>query len=85
MTLSREVLQLCEQNKPKKMWQGNDPKTSTCDMCGQPFSGKWFVDGQTGLGSWALMCQSCFGAYGVGIGPGQGQKYDLQSLEKIGG
>jgi hypothetical protein len=37
-----------------------------------------FVDGATIHGPWGCMCLSCFRKYGIGIGPGRGQLYQLQ-------
>lgn len=36
-----------------------------------------FIDGATVFGPWAVMCRACFRRFGVGIGPGCGQRYSL--------
>ena len=70
-------------------WLG---QTETCDICGGKLrifgelgNRYWFVDGRTIKGPWALMCISCFEAFGVGLGLGCGQKYDGDTFEKIEG
>ena len=50
-----------------------------CDICRQkgvkiPST----VDGKTIKGPWAYMCDPCFGAFGVGLGPGLGQRLVLR-------
>lgn len=65
----------------KKKWRGTYTK---CDICHKEPK-KWFVDGRTKMGPWALMCQTCHPRMGVGIGPGCGQKYDASTLEKLEG
>lgn len=58
-----------------------------CDLCGQKIKGEkgFFVDGKTVYGYWALMCEKCYGAVGVGLGMGYGQKYDCKTAEKLEG
>ena len=59
---------------------------SNCDICDTPLSNeKYFVDGATVFGPWALMCPICHDDKGKGLGPGKGQKYDAETLEKIEG
>lgn len=53
------------------VWSGSPP---VCDFCEQQPQTE-FVDGKTTQGPWALMCEDCFGKYGVGLGLGRGQKY----------
>ena len=62
-------------------WRGTPPKT--CQLCNRPLK-QQFVDGANG-GPWAIMCPSCHHSYGVGIGTGRGQRYDLQTLLKVEG
>ena len=68
----------------KKKWQG---EAESCDICGESLDGlsdkQWFVDGKTKHGPWAVMCPMCFETYGVGLGIGKGQKYDVKTLEKM--
>ena len=61
-------------------WNGSSPM---CDICGE--AQNWFVDGKTKAGPWAIMCPLHFDMYGIGLGLGKGQKYDLATLEKIEG
>ena len=60
-----------------------------CDFCdkqtGVMLATKFFVDGRTRIGPWAIMCESHFERYGVGLGIGRGQKYDAETYEKIDG
>jgi len=76
-----------------KSWSGSKP---VCDFCSTDafdrlIEGKkdavmdTFVDGKTKMGPWALMCESCFSKYGVGLGTGLGQRYDAKTLLKIEG
>lgn len=62
-----------DQDKPEenvKKWYGD----TKCDFCHRD-CGKTLYDGMTGMGPWAVMCEPCFHEYGVGLGPGKGQKY----------
>jgi len=61
-----------------------NPAPTKCNICGRAPQGR-FVDGKTCMGPWALMCETCHEAFGVGIGTGKGQKYDTRTLEKIDG
>jgi hypothetical protein len=66
----------------KKKWMGSSCK---CDFCGKDPK-KFFVDGRTTFGPWALMCEKCYPSHGTGqLGLGYGQKYDAKTREKIGG
>ena len=65
-----------------KYWQGSKPKA--CDLCKQPFK-TIFYDSRTKQGPWSLLCHACFLEYGMGLGLGYGQSYDLESLKKLGG
>jgi hypothetical protein len=38
-----------------------------------------FIDGKTVRGPWAIMTPMHHGMYGVGLGVGKGQKYELTS------
>lgn len=57
-------------------WAGS---VGCCDMChtGLKTAGE-FVDGRTRMGPWAMLCTSCHEKYGVGLGAGKGQLYELQ-------
>lgn len=64
-------------------WIGSKPVD--CELCNQPYK-DYFIDGVTDYGSWAMMCIECHKKqkYG-GLGMGFGQKYNLQTLEKVEG
>lgn len=63
---------------PEKRWPGPKPE---CDIC-KDKPRLFFVDGSTQSG-WAVLCEVCFDIYGLGLGPGVGQKYDAKTLVKI--
>lgn len=60
----------------RKQWQGTVKKT---DDFKQPIDDT-FIDGKTVMGPWAIMSPKSFKIYGVGLGPGKGQKY-MQETE----
>jgi len=62
-------------------WLG---EVGSCDICGKELT-ITFIDGATRMGPWAKMCGSCYDKYGVGLGLGKGQAYDVKTKEKIGG
>lgn len=63
--------------KEKRYWQGSLP--DKCDICHtKVIDLKVFIDGDTIIGRWKIMCRDCFAAHGVGIGTGCGQEYTLQ-------
>jgi hypothetical protein len=70
-----------EENVAEKTWLS---KRDKCDLCKWDISKECFIDGRTTYGPWALMCESCHGLYGVGLGTGRGQKYD-KTGKKIAG
>ena len=41
-----------------------------CDFC----KAVAHYDGKTKIGPWAYMCEEHFQMYGIGLGPGRGQK-----------
>ena len=49
-----------------------------CDFCNAEAK----YDGKTIKGSWAYMCEECFGEHGIGLGYGKGQRLVLRSGEK---
>lgn len=66
-----------------KKWTGEIPPM--CDICGDPLT-KWFVDGGVSFGgSWCIMCPGCFAFYGLGLGTGLGQKYNVVDGKKVAG
>ena len=67
-----------------KKWIGTWP--AQCDICGDDLHDEsYFVDGRTKFGPWALLCPDCHKISGMGLGPGKGQKYDTNTLEKLEG
>ena len=67
--------------KKKKYWLGSE--ITECNLCKRklgPMEGEGilFIDGRTTFGPWAIMCLSCHDYYGVGLGVGRGQAYELQ-------
>ena len=59
-------------------------KPAVCDICRKPLK-QQFVDGKIQGGPWAIMCAVCHSRNGYGIGTGLGQRYDLETLEKVEG
>ena len=70
-----------KKTEPKK-WMGKTPEK--CDLCEQQLD-RWFVDSRTIRGYWALMCMGCFKEWGIGLGLGKGQMYNLETLSKVEG
>ena len=70
------------EEKPKKKWMGIKPVN--CNACETSFK-EVFIDGKTIYGPWALLCLECHSKIGTGLGTGRGQKYDLETLEKLEG
>lgn len=75
-----------------KKWWGIPPEK--CELCGIPFGDltgqdlseqNYFIDGSTVMGPWAIMCEDCHETRGNGLGTGKGQKYRVDTLEKVGG
>ena len=67
-------------------WESQAP--TECDLCHRKLKGfaqQFFVDGKTVHGPWAIMCPDCHKSLGCGLGIGKGQKYNLNSLEKLEG
>jgi hypothetical protein len=54
-------------------WNGE----TVCSIC-RTEPEKVLYDAQTKSGLWAVLCQRCFSAYGIGLGTGKGQKYEKQ-------
>ena len=65
-----------------KKWSGSVPKV--CQLCNAPIGG-WFYDAKTTVGPWGILDEQCFQTHGIGLGKGKGQKYQTDTLEKIGG
>ena len=66
----------------KRKWLSEAP--THCDLCNDELTDT-FVDGKTLQGPWGNMCVYCHDVYGVGFGTGRGQKYNLETLEKLEG
>ena len=64
--------------KPKlPVYYAGEP--DKCDLCFRSFALMTVMyDGQTTMGKWADMCQTCFSRFGRGIGQGIGQRYSKQ-------
>lgn len=60
-------------------------KPTKCDLCKGKFRDNTFIDGKTVYGPWAIMCTTCHSHSGHGLGTGRGQKYNLETLEKLEG
>ena len=72
--------------RTRKQWLGNQTDCDICDWKLDSILNKqWFVDGRMEDGRWAVMCARCFEMYGVGLGLGKGQKYDVVTKLKIEG
>lgn len=63
-------------------WMGARP--DRCQICHAPIK-RFFIDGKTTAGPWAIMCVLCHIVAGVGLGTGKGQKYDHVTLKKVEG
>lgn len=61
--------------KERKIWHGDKPEK--CEVCEGAIK-EIFVDGRMKRGMWAMMCVTCVETSGVGVGPGKGQKYQLE-------
>lgn len=60
-----------------RYWIGRPPMV--CQICTWPLQGV-FIDGKVKHnGWWANMCPKCHKRWGIGIGPGIGQRYERQS------
>ena len=68
--------------EPKKYWQGGTP--INCDVCRKRLK-EFFIDGKTIYGPWGILCVECHAKVGAGLGVGRGQKYRLDSLQKVEG
>ena len=67
----------------KKMWMGS--LENGCDICGHPF-GRFFFDAKTKVGTWALLCERCWGVYtDKRLGLGIGQKYETSTKMMVEG
>lgn len=65
----------------KRKWMGTWP--AHCDICKKPLDlDDHFFDARTKQGPWGLLCERCFDLYGVSLGPGFGQMYNTETLEK---
>lgn len=55
-----------------------------CQICHSDFT-EHVIDGRTKNGPWAYMCEDCHTEIGCGLGTGKGQKYSVETLEKVEG
>ena len=74
-----------ETNRVKNVKKWLSGKPSHCDICCEPFDSgdKYFYDFKTSMGPWGLGCEECFRKENGQLGIGLGQKYSLETLEKI--
>ena len=56
-------------------WKGSPPKK--CDGCGASIQ-RVFVDGRAPSGQWGIFCPACRISYGITLGTGRGQKFELR-------
>lgn len=56
-------------------WKTAQPES--CDICEKKLK-KYFIDGKTFSGLWAIMCENCHKTEGWGLGIGKGQKYEVK-------
>jgi hypothetical protein len=74
-----------EEKMAEKKWLGSAP-IYDFDIYDKPCNMEpWFVDGRIKSGQLALMCPTHFQVFGVKLGLGKGQKYDLKTLIKLEG
>jgi len=60
-----------------RYWCG--PVAPTCQLCGKALV-EAFVDGYSrSIGQWAFLDPACHERTGLGLGTGQGQRYDRQT------
>lgn len=68
----------------KVIWHGG----RKCDICGKEIKEGRLYDARTTHDCWATMCNDCYVRYGVGVGNGKGQRYELNEngeFEKMKG
>lgn len=65
------------------MAKWDSPTPTNCQLCKNTLANT-FIDGKVAFGGWAIMCEECHKQFGSGLGLGKGQKYHLDTLEKIG-
>lgn len=63
------------QANDKPVWHSAIP--TRCDLDGHEIT-TVFYDAKTVMGPWGNLCPACFKQYGMGLGTGKGQKYELQ-------
>ena len=62
----------------KNKWYGTIP--TQCEVCGGKLTDE-FIDGKTKVGFGAIMCPACHKEFGVGLGLGKGQKYEMKVIK----
>jgi len=60
------------------------PRTAPtrCDLCRAKLL-SYFVDGKTRFGMWANLCVSCHDVYGLKLGTGRGQLYEIVDGHRV--
>jgi len=61
-------------------WLSGMPKF--CDLCNKKLT-KYFIDGATHKGYWAIMCSPCHKEHGTGFGIGFGQRYRVSDGKRV--
>ena len=73
-----------ETDPQTKKWAGKWP--AACDLCSRDVRDSvYFYDAQMIDGPWALVCPMCHLNHCHGVGQRIGQKYDSETLAKLGG
>lgn len=58
-------------------------KPNRCDICGHQHEvGDSIFDARTHQGQWANMCETCYSVFGVCLGIGCGQQYEVIDLDE---
>lgn len=75
LMIVQDIHNKLEGKQMAKYWNGSTPKE--CNLCKASIKDD-FIDGRVRGMSWAIMCPGCHTKYGVGLGTGKGQRYQLQ-------
>lgn len=70
----------------KGSWVEKIPVYCECCDVHLEYIGNYFIDGKIKSSTkWGILCEDCHKKYGIGLGMGKGQKYDLRTGEKVAG
>ncbi len=64
-----------------KKWMGSKP--IICDLCSENFDEVFYDARVPNKGMWGLVCTKCFKNNHCKLEVGSGQKYSLETLEKL--